>query len=360
MFVNQNLVAQDFFQQDFDTGKQYILLAHPTVHNLETIIYLSSNSIFKIPENTVFVGIYSADESYDFQQSIDFVAKEKIKDIHFQAIKGFIDVGDVYKENKATDQYRLIFENSLGIILFGGPDLVPAIYFEANNKSVVTDPHRHTFETSLVFHLLGGTRNPEFQPFLDENPNYVVTGFCLGMQTMNVATGGTMVQDIPFEVYEKVQEQKVVQLKRNQLHRNYWHKISTDSLLMSINFHSLKLSGSEFFREEVGYHCLFPPKILSSHHQAVENLTDCWSVTTYSRDKKVIEGIRHKEYKNVFAVQFHPEVPALYENRKALKFKPSDKPKTYHEIIGKRGLKFHRKYWDFVSTAFKSASGLSE
>ncbi len=59
--------------------------------------------------------------------------------------------------------------------------------------SETTDPGRHFFEVSFLFHLLGGSRNESFKPLLDENPGYMVTGFCLGMQSMNVATGGILI-----------------------------------------------------------------------------------------------------------------------------------------------------------------------
>src|SRR5690606_40614006 len=67
----------------------------------------------------------------------------------------------------------------------------PGVYGEENTLSVITDPQRHYFETTFLFQLLGGFWNEDFKPFLNEKPKYMVTGFCLGMQTMNVATGGT-------------------------------------------------------------------------------------------------------------------------------------------------------------------------
>lgn len=33
LFFPLQIFAQDFFREDFDTGKKYILLAHPTVGN---------------------------------------------------------------------------------------------------------------------------------------------------------------------------------------------------------------------------------------------------------------------------------------------------------------------------------------
>ena len=54
-------------------------------------------------------------------------------------------------------------------------------------------------------------------------------------------------------------------------------------------------------------------------------------------DGQVIEGIRHRLYENVFAVQFHPEVSALYTEGKKLKFAPTDSPKIFLRNTFARG-----------------------
>ncbi len=64
----------------------------------------------------------------------------------------------------------------------------------------LTDPYRHYFEASFLFHLLGGSQNIDYTPFLEVNKEYTVYAICLGIQTMNIAAGGTMTQDIPSEL----------------------------------------------------------------------------------------------------------------------------------------------------------------
>jgi putative glutamine amidotransferase len=61
----------------------------------------------------------------------------------------------------------------------------------------------------------------------------------------------------------------------------------------------------------------------------------------------------HKRYPNVFAVQFHPEVPALYENRAEVRFSPEDKPQTLHRMLNCKSLRFHKKYWGHISSVIK-------
>ncbi len=103
------------------------------------------------------------------------------------------------KKYALGDDYRKIFEHSEGTVFFGGPDLPPEVYNEKTSlHTSIYDPYRHYFELSFLFHLLGGYQAEKFEPLLKEDPDYLIYGFCLGMQTMNVATGGTMMQRMIF------------------------------------------------------------------------------------------------------------------------------------------------------------------
>jgi putative glutamine amidotransferase len=241
------------------------------------------------------------------------------------------------------------------VFFFGGPDIQPVLYGEENTHAVVTDPARHAMETSFIFHLLGSSKNPSYVPLLKENPQYLVTGFCLGLQTMNVAAGGTLVQDIPYQIYGKNTPQETVITERNNLHRNYWQEFNNDKQLMGINLHPVIFAGHSFFGKEIKVSENLHPLVYSSHHQSIENMGSGFETTALSPDGKVIEGFAHKKYPNVFAVQFHPEVPALYENRGEWKFEPEDTPRTYHQIIGPESVNFHRKYWKRISLGLKAS-----
>jgi putative glutamine amidotransferase len=351
-----SLTAQNFFSSDFNQKKDYIILTNPTVWNLKTIDYLVDNKLLKInTRKTDFVGVYFDDQNYNFSQTAHFLDTAKLNGFHLHEVKGELDAENIFRENSVTDELKKIFENSAGVFFFGGPDIPPLVYGEENTHSVVTDPERHFFETTFLFHLLGSYRNEQFEPFLEENPDYFVTGFCLGMQTMNVATGGTMIQDIPAELFGAETPESTVKIGQPNLHRNYWQEISEDTLLMGFNFHTVRFTDHPFFGRNVKVGKSFRPKILSSHHQAVKKLGKNLEVTALSPDGKIIEGIAHSHYPNVFAVQFHPEVPALYENMELRKFHPSDSPDTYHHILGKECVKFHKEYWKFVSSAIKDA-----
>lgn len=350
------LSGQNFFRENFDTGKKYILLANPTATNLETVNFLIDKKLLKITLNKFqFVGVYYEHQKSDFEESRKYIEKNGFDHFRLHEFRGNLDENKLFENHIFTDELKFAFQNSVGIIFFGGPDIPPSVYGERNTLSEVTDPERHYFETTFLFHLLGSYRNEAFTPFLEENPRYVVTGFCLGMQTMNVATGGTLIQDIPAEIYGAADDETTLQTEKENLHRNYWQNLSDDPQLMGINFHTIHFTEHPFFTRQVKAGKKSVPMVCSSHHQAAEKLGKGMEVTALSPDGKIVEALANSTYPHVFAVQFHPEVPALYENCGKRKFHPNDEPLTYHEIIGKEGIKFHKKYWKFISKTIKKA-----
>jgi len=349
-----NTYAQDFFDKDFNAKKRYVLLCDPTISRVETIEYLTSHDIFDVKNKVEFVGVYFEDQKYDFDKTKAYIEENKLNRYHLQAIKGNLTEDNLFENNEISAQFRKMFDNSIGVIFFGGPDIPPSVYGEENTKSVVTDPERHYFEASFLFHLLGGYQNENIKPFLEDRPDYLVTGFCLGMQTMNVATGGTLIQDIPSEIYGAETAEETVNIGRENLHRNYWQEISDDDNFMGINLHTIQFTDHPFFGEGVKTRKYVTTRVLSSHHQAADKIGKGLAVTALSPDGKIVEGIAHNKYKNVFAVQFHPEVPALYEDMQPLKFHPDDVPMPYHEIIGRASVRFHKAYWHFISESLKN------
>lgn len=352
LFVHLPAAGQDYFKNGGEPGKTYILIAHPTVENIKTMEYLIDNHILFVGEADI-VGIYYSFENYNYNQTINYIRDNELSKFHLQHLTGMLNTENVFGENDFSTNFEILFDQTLGIFFFGGPDIQPALYGEETQYAVVTDPYRHLFEVSLLFHLLGGPQDPDFVPFLEKNPKYFVAGFCLGMQSMNVATGGSLVQDIPTEIYGTDDPNEIVAMDRYLIHRNYWQEIFENDQIMTINFHKLHFPDDGFFQKEVKWRSSVSPPVLSSHHQAVEDLNECWEVTAWSMDKKVIESIRHKKYPNVFGVQFHPEVPALYEPMESLIFSPDDQPRSYFERIGNDGAKFHKRFWRYVSKSIQ-------
>jgi putative glutamine amidotransferase len=349
-FLSLSLFSQDFFRGDFSKDKKYVILVNPTAGNIGVVTFLLNNGILNADPGMIdFVGVYHSSQEYDFSKSEEYIAANGLTRFHLHEVNSALTEEMVYKQNPCSEDFRKIFNNSVGIIFFGGQDIPPAVYGQENWYSETTDPGRHYFEVSFLFHLLGSTRNATQRPLLEENPGYMVTGFCLGLQSMNVAAGGTLWQDIPAQVYESTKPETHVLINRRNLHRNYWQNIRDDKDFMGINMHPVRFTENMFFGKTVKVSRKMQPIVYSSHHQAINDLAPVFDVTARSDDGKIIEGIAHKKYPNVFSVQFHPEVSALYEDRALVKFAPEDTPATLHSMLDKKSLQFHKKYWGHIS-----------
>ena len=270
LYIASVLYPQDFFRGDFDKGKDYVILVNPTAGNLDVVNFLVMHKLLDIDFDKVnFVGVYHSSQEYDFSKSVEHIAKNKLSGYYLYEVRGELPEEALFSENECTSDFRKIFENSVGIIFFGGQDIPPSVYGEENMYSETTDPGRHFFEVSFLFHLLGGNRNESFKPLLDENPGYMVTGFCLGMQSMNVATGGSLIQDIPAQLYDSHTPETNVKIDRPDLHRNYWQNLNDDPKLMGINLHPVHFTENPFFGNTVKLSKKLRPQVYSSHHQAV-------------------------------------------------------------------------------------------
>ena len=344
-------ISQDFFNTNYNPSKYYILMTSPTIQNINRVNYLINNRILFIGEYEI-IGIYFYSEKYDYSQSIRYIRDNNLIKFHMQQIKGTLTNKNIFGPNNLTNNFDVIFSQSKGLFIWGKEsDIQPGIYREKKEGADVTDPQKNLFELSLVFHLLGNVNNPNFTPFLERNPQYFIVGIDNGMEIMNVATGGSMIQDIPSELYNAETPQEIVQIDKENLHRNYWQEIFDNSQLMSANFHSVRMELNGFLIKKMKWKkSNISPPMISSHHQAIKHYEDCWEITARSMDGKIIEGIKSKKYPNVFAVQFHPEISELYEeNGIKYKISPRDISASYYERTGKKGRKFLSKFWKIVS-----------
>jgi putative glutamine amidotransferase len=295
-------------------GQDTVLLFHPTAYNLEVIQKLVDQELFPLDAYHV-LGVYHPGESYDYSEAEAYIAQHKNFPYSLREIKGDLGPANIFQENPASKQFRELFECSEGALLMGGPDIPPVVYGEEIHLLTrVTDPYRHYVELSYLFHLLGGSQNTAWTPYLEEDPDYVINGICLGMQTMSVATGGSMVQDIPTELYGIWQAEDILALPGDQMHRNYMDYLNTGCEdPTSYHFHKIALLPHMMLTSGLGFSSDTAPLVLSSHHQAIETLGQGWEVAATSVDGKIIEAIQHTRYPHVLGVQFHPEKPGLFD-----------------------------------------------
>jgi putative glutamine amidotransferase len=159
-----------------------------------------------------------------------------------------------------------------GLVISGGRDIPPALYGEEMHPQ--TDAlceDRPLFEIALV-RLFRKLDKP-------------VLGICYGCQLLNVAFGGTLIQDIPSQIGNGVKHRRQSAEEPPARHAV---TIREGSLLRQI-----------LGRREV--------EIVSSHHQAVKQPAASFQVTATAPDG-VVEAIELEDARFFVGVQWHPEM----------------------------------------------------
>ena len=151
-----------------------------------------------------------------------------------------------------------------GLLMPGGADIKPSEWGEEQHPMTkLLDENRYLFEKSLVTRWIQETRKP-------------LLGICLGSQWINVAHGGSLVQDIPSEF--------------NVNHRDVTHpvELEPDSRLRAIY-------GEDSF------------EVNSLHHQAVRKAGNGLRIAARCPDG-VIEATECTDPERfIIGVQWHPE-----------------------------------------------------
>jgi len=162
-----------------------------------------------------------------------------------------------------------------GLMLTGGGDVDPVLYGEAaDNTFQAAETGRDEYEIALARAAVASGI-----PFL---------AICRGMQVLNVAMGGTLVQDIPSQVKGAL-EHSVPQPRFHIAHEVWVAKGSRLAALLADHM-------------EDGETC----HVNSRHHQAVKVAAQGFEVTATSPDG-VIEAMEKPDAAYCVAVQWHPE-----------------------------------------------------
>ena len=171
-----------------------------------------------------------------------------------------------------------LLEGLEGLLLTGGEDVSPARYGEATHPSVVdVDPARDEFEMSLI----AAARSRDLP----------ILAICRGIQILNVACGGTLVQDIPSQLPGSLEHSlKIPPNLSYSLAHEVW--VEKDSLLSSVM--GDRLSGADS--------C----DVNSRHHQAIKTVAPGFRVSATAPDG-VIEAIEDPRSGFCLGIQWHPE-----------------------------------------------------
>ena len=340
-------------------GNVRLVVFNPTAYNIGALATLRKNGTFNIPHLTV-IGVYHVKQAGNFEESRKYDADNGLDWFKFHVVSAEIGEPDVFKKNACTPEFEAIVKKADGVIFFGGPDIPASVYKKKTNLlTSIEDPYRHYLEVSAVFHLLGGSQDDAFKALLDSRPRFAVLGICLGFQTLNVGTGGTLTQDIYAEVYGKTTVEDAIALGPEQWHSNPYRLLYPMDKLMGPNFHSLELGQKSLFTTAMGFKTTDHPRILSSHHQAAEKLGKDLIPIATSRDGKIIEAVAHRKYPCVLGVQFHPEHPLLFDAEPRLRQKPGDPLTSFRAILEGTppSLEFNKGIWRWLAGRLVASHG---
>ncbi len=336
-----------------------IAIFHPVESTLRSLHHLKAKGLITLEDFEV-IGYYHEKELTDFNKAREYVNNNKIEWFKFHRIEGELSSENIFGENPCTPVFRDIFEQSDGMIFFGGEDIPPRLYKEKTSflTSIVT-PYRHLLELSIIFHLLGGYQDESFRPFLEAKQEYPVLFICLGCQSLNVGLGGSLIQDIWSEVYGKSYLEDVALLPRENWHRNPYRHLFPELKIAHYLLHPISFTKESRFLKILGLKPEDHVYVLSSHHQAVEKLGKGLRVAATSVDGRVVEAIEHQKYPNILGVQFHPEYPGLYEKTLTFLIKPDEQEgENFLKVLldNPPSYDFHKKLWAWFSEKTKESS----
>jgi len=186
--------------------------------------------------------------------------------------------GDLWVLDPSTDRPEDVVRAATGLLLAGGGDVLPRIYGAATHPSYSgAEVGRDEYEIELARRAL--------------ELHLPLFAICRGIQVLNVARGGTLVQDIPTELPGTLEHKLAVPPHESvELAHEIW--IEGGSLLATLAGERLKDADT----------C----QVNSRHHQAVKTLGEGLVATATAPDG-VIEAIEDPTRRFCLGVQWHPE-----------------------------------------------------
>lgn len=157
------------------------------------------------------------------------------------------------------------------LLLSGGGDLDPALYGRPPHPKLGrVDRRRDEFELALAREALAR--------------DLPLLAICRGLQVLNVATGGSLLQDIPSELEGA---------SRHDAAGPRWKRS-----------HDVELSPHACLRTILGRDTV---AVNSFHHQAIDRLGEGLAVAARCPADGVIEAVEERSRRFALAVQWHPE-----------------------------------------------------
>ena len=178
----------------------------------------------------------------------------------------------VWLPNVADDiSPELYLERIDVLLLSGGEDVDPRHYGEEpGTDTLEISAERDRFELPLV-RAFWNKKRP-------------ILAVCRGIQTLNVALGGTLYQDLA--MFPHAAEHR---RDGSEYARTHTVRVIPDSQLARV------INGDEF-------------TVNTSHHQMIKDLADGLRAVAWSAPDGIIEAVESADDRPVLAVQWHPEM----------------------------------------------------
>ena len=178
---------------------------------------------------------------------------------------------------------RAIFERLDGLVLSGGGDVDPSYYGESPHTALTeVNAERDRLDLSLARQAVEADKP--------------VIGICRGVQVLNVALGGSLVQDIPTQQPDSLP-----------------HSFDGARVARDYTAHPVRIESGSLLREVMG---VDEAGVNSWHHQSLKYIATGLAVVAQSPDG-VIETVEMPGRRFVIGVQWHPEW--LYDRQPEMK-----------------------------------------
>jgi len=182
--------------------------------------------------------------------------------------------GDPWELGDAAGPVETVVTSCAGLLLTGGADVAPERYGEARHPTVTdVDAARDEYEIALFRAALAA--------------GLPVLAICRGLQVMNVAAGGSLIQDIPSQVGTAVPHQ--VPNPKDAIA----HDVSV-------------VPGSRLAELMGGAAAGGRLPVNSRHHQSVHRIAAGFVVSSLAPDG-VVEALELPQARFCVGVQWHPE-----------------------------------------------------
>ncbi len=200
------------------------------------------------------------------------VGSERINSVDSSYIEAITAVGGVPILLPVLDEENTIRMIDIidGLLLNGGYDIDPYLYGEEPLKELgKVDVSRDLAEKTLILESI--------------ERDIPILAICRGIQILNVATGGTLYQDISTQMNTSLKH------RQDTIGSTVTHKIKIEKGTKLFDI---------FGQEEL--------RVNSYHHQAVKDLAPGFRISARSSDG-LIEGIESDNNSFIIGIQCHPE-----------------------------------------------------